>query len=370
MDTGRPARAKNAAAGKRKLREFAADGGLTAGILAVTTALCRGLQEFSGADNHAPLLFMLAVLLIARHTKGYGYGIFSSMLAVVLVNYVFTPPYYELNFTITGYPLTFAVMLAASVSVSALTTQIKRQEQVRLEVEKEKQRANLLRAMSHDIRTPLTAIQASASGILDNYDALGRQEKLDLIRDIREESQWLVRMVENLLSITRINGEHARIQTAWEAVEEVVGGAVAKFRKQFSQIEVETRLPQELVLVQMDGILIEQVLVNLLVNAAIHGKTTSRILIGVTVLEDRVVFSVEDNGQGIDKALLPVIFEGAAPAEREQSDGRRNMGIGLSVCMSIVRAHRGGMRADNREGEQGARVQFWLPQQGEEKAWM
>ena len=132
--------------------------------------------------------------------------------------------------------------------VSALTTQIKWQEQIRLEVEKEKTRANLLRAVSHDIRTPLTAIQASASGILDNYDALGRQEKVELLEGIRDESQWLIRMVENLLSITRINGDRAQIQTTWEVVEEIVGGAVGKFQKQFPQIEVETSMPEEVVL--------------------------------------------------------------------------------------------------------------------------
>lgn len=182
-----------------------------------------------------PLLFVLAVVIVARFTEGYVYGILSAMAAVVLVNYVFTYPYFELNFSITGYPLTFVVMLATAVMVSALTTQIKWQEQIRLEVEKEKTRANLLRAVSHDIRTPLTSIQASASGILDNYDALGRQEKVELLEGIRDESRWLIRMVENLLSITRINGDRAQLQTTWEVVEEVVGGAVGKFQKQFAQ---------------------------------------------------------------------------------------------------------------------------------------
>ena len=179
---------------------------ITVGIMGAATIVCLALQHFSEADTHVPLLFVLAVVIVARFTEGYVYGILSAMAAVVLVNYVFTYPYFELNFSITGYPLTFVVMLATAVMVSALTTQIKWQEQIRLEVEKEKTRANLLRAVSHDIRTPLTSIQASASGILDNYDALGRQEKVELLEGIRDESRWLIRMVENLLSITRING--------------------------------------------------------------------------------------------------------------------------------------------------------------------
>ena len=320
-------------------------------------------------DALVSLLFVLAVVIVARFTEGYVYGILSAMAAVVLVNYVFTYPYFELNFSITGYPLTFVVMLATAVMVSALTTQIKWQEQIRLEVEKEKTRANLLRAVSHDIRTPLTSIQASASGILDNYDALGRQEKVELLEGIRDESRWLIRMVENLLSITRINGDRAQLQTTWEVVEEVVGGAVGKFQKQFPQIEVETSMPEEVVMAPMDGILVEQVLVNLMENSAIHGKTTTKIRISIQKLPERVLFCVEDNGKGIDPAILPIIFEGQLPTgDHAASDGKRSMGIGLSVCMSIIQAHQGDMKAENMAAHRGARIQFWLPCQ--EENWM
>ena len=111
---------------------------ITVGIMGAATIVCLALQHFSEADTHVPLLFVLAVVIVARFTEGYVYGILSAMAAVVLVNYVFTYPYFELNFSITGYPLTFVVMLATAVMVSALTTQIKWQEQIRLEVEKEK----------------------------------------------------------------------------------------------------------------------------------------------------------------------------------------------------------------------------------------
>ena len=121
----------------------------------------------------------------------------ASLIAVVGVNFVFTYPYFALNFTITGYPLTFLVMLVVAVTVSTMTTQIKNQEKVRLEAEREKMRGNLLRAVSHDIRTPLTSILAAASGILDNYDVLGAAEKRELIEDMKKEAQWLIRMVEN-----------------------------------------------------------------------------------------------------------------------------------------------------------------------------
>ncbi len=341
--------------------------GIMAGILGIVTAVCFLLQKFATTDTHVPLLFVLAVLFISRFTDGYLYGILSSMLAVVFVNFVFTYPYFALDFSVAGYPVTFLVMLAVAVSVSTLTTQIKRQEQVRLEVEKEKMRANLLRAVSHDIRTPLTSILGNASGILDNYDVLGREEEKELLCDMKEEAQWLIRVVENLLSITRINGDSAQIHTVEEVVEEVISGAVDKFKKQFPHMGIDVEMPQEMLLVPMDGILIEQVLVNLMENSVVHGKTTEHVKIVISDMDDRVLFSVEDDGQGIPENMLPVIFEGNIhpPAEGESSDAKRNMGIGLSVCMSIVRAHRGSMKAENMTG-QGARVMFWLPKKAAE----
>lgn len=334
---------------------------ITAAVLGIAALFCFLLQQFMTADTHVPLLFVLAVLFVSRFTDGYIYGIVASMLGVIGVNYAFTAPYFEINFTLTGYPLTFLAMLAVSVIVGTLTTQIKQQEQIRLEAEKEKMRGNLLRAVSHDIRTPLTSIVGSASGILDNHSVLSEEKVLELVTDIRDEAQWLIRIVENLLSVTRINGENARINTDDEIVEEIISSAVIKFRKRFPDVKIEVDMPQEFLMIPMDGILIEQVLVNLLENSVLHGKTISRIRIVVTKQEDRLVFAVEDDGQGIKESILPVMFEGSLQSmEGEEYDSKRNMGIGLSVCMSIVKAHKGNMRAENISTG-GARVIFWLP---------
>ena len=348
--------------GKRTLRNIL----ITLTILAAAAVICFFLQQSVGTEAHAPLLFVLAVLFISRFTDGYGYGIFSAMASVIAVNYIFTYPYFAFNFTITGYPLTFLVMLAVALSVSALTTQIKNQEKIRLESEKEKMRANLLRAVSHDIRTPLTSIAGSASVILENQDALSQDKVMELVANIKEEAQWLVRMVENLLSITRMNAENAKIDKQEELAEEVISAAVSKFAKRFPGIETEVHVPDEILLVPMDATLIEQVLVNLLENSVIHGRTTSRIRIQVSKQEETAVFSVEDNGEGIEESVLPVIFDGNLVARGESSDNKRNMGIGLSVCKSIIKAHRGNMRAENRE-EGGARMIFTLPMEMEEQ---
>lgn len=244
-----------------KVRSVLKNSGIAFGILGIATAFCFLVQRISESDTHVPLLFVLAVLFVSRFTDGYVYGIVASIIAVFGVNYVFTFPYFKLNFAITGYPLTFVAMLAVACSVSALTTQIKKQEQMRLEVEREKMRANLLRAVSHDIRTPLTAIVGSASGIIDNYDALSKENILELLEDMKSEGQWLVRMVENLLSITRIGDGTARINKEDELVEDVISGAITKFRKRFPDIEIIPKVPEDVLFVPMDAILIEQVIV-------------------------------------------------------------------------------------------------------------
>ncbi len=330
-------------------------------FLALATLFCFMLRPLNTTDTYVPLIYVLAVLCISRFTTGYIYGVCASIIAVVGVNYIFTYPYFQVDFTLTGYPLTFLVMLAVSIFISALTTQIKHQEQIRLEVEREKMRANLLRAVSHDIRTPLTSIAGSAAGIIENRDKLTDQQELELLENIREEAQWMVRMVENLLSITRFNSGEAQINTIDEVAEDVISCAVVKFSKRFPDIKVTVDIPEEVLLVPMDATLIEQVIINLFENAAIHGKDTSEISIRLTSTPYLAVFFVEDNGQGIDPKVLPHIFEGnITSSDQENSDNKRNMGIGLSVCREIITAHHGTMKAENRE-EGGARFIFTLP---------
>ena len=203
------------------------------------------------------------------------------------------------------------------------------------------------------------------SGILDNQQLLSKERMLELIQDVKDEAQWLIRIVENLLSVTRINGENAQIHTDDEIVEEIIGSAVLKFRKRFPQMSVEVVIPTEFLMVPMDGILIEQVIVNLLENSVLHGKTTKNIQIVVNKHANRLIIAIEDDGEGIKETVLPVMFDGCLQSmEGEEYDARRNMGIGLSVCMSIVKAHKGDMKAENKDTG-GARVLFWLPMEEE-----
>ena len=338
---------------------------VTLSILAFASLICMILQRFSSTDTHVPLLFVLAVLCVSRFTHGYIYGIIASVLAVIGVNYAFTYPYFVLDFSLTGYPLTFVAMLSVSIFVSALTSQIKQQEKVRLEMESEKMRANLLRSISHDIRTPLTSIVGSASAILENDEQLEHEQRLELVSDIRREAEWLNRVVENILSITRINTNNAEITTTPELAEEIVSSAVNKYSRHFPDTPVEVMAPAEVLMVPMDATLVEQVLVNLLENAVLHGETTTKITLRVLKCTGEAVFIVEDDGRGISPDILPHLFDGTLPIGEMDAGQWRSMRIGLSICQSIITAHHGRIWAENRE-EGGARFCFALPVQDEE----
>ena len=343
---------------RRNLRDL----GITLGMLGAATLLCFGLSWLdSGSKAYAAMLYILAVFLVARCTGGYLWGILASCASVLLVNYLFTFPYFYFNFTLAGYPVAIVSMLAVSVITSAITSQSKAQEQMRIQAEKEKTRSNLLRAVSHDLRTPLTSILGNAA-LLKEDGLLADGERRELAEEIEEDAGWLIKMVENLLTITRIDGdESARITKEPEAVEEVVASAAAKFRKRFQQPTLTVTIPDELMMVPMDAVLIEQVLSNLLENAAIHAEGARQAALRVFREGERAVFEVADDGKGISQAILPYLFEGYFKRRyEEKQDRKRNMGIGLSVCHTIVKAHGGEMSAYNA-GTGGAVFRFELP---------
>ena len=190
------------------------------------------------------------------------------------INFLFTYPYHAFNLTLDGYPVTFIAMLAICLVTSVLTTGLKeqarlliRQEEELMEAQKEKMRANLLRAVSHDIRTPLTGIIGNSESYLEMEKQLSDEEKRNIIENIENDANWLLNMVENLLTVTRINNETAKVNKTLESVDDVVSSAIVRFKKRFPESAVKVTLPEGLVMVMMDPMLIEQVLINILQNA-------------------------------------------------------------------------------------------------------
>lgn len=333
--------------------------------LVLASALCAVLHFISDSDTHVPLIFVLAVLMISRFTDGYVLGLFSSVFAVLAVNYIFTYPYFQLDFSLTGYPLTFICFFAVSVTTSALTSRVIAGEKARLMGEREKMRANLLRAISHDLRTPLTSITGSLNAVIENDGLLPAEERVELLSDARKDTEWLINMVENLLSITRMEGGTPNLRKELQAVEEVMSEAAGRFRKQYPDLNVELAVPNEILFAPMDAMLIEQVIINLLINVAIHGKTATKAVLSARKDGACVSISVEDNGEGIKPAVMKHLFDGFGREQtgQLQGDSVRTMGIGLSVCKTIVTAHGGVLTACNRT-EGGASFTFTLPAEG------
>ena len=179
---------------------------------------------------------------------------------------------------------------------------------------------------------------------------------------MREDAQWLIRMVENLLSVTRIDSRKVEVIKTPTVLEELIDTVMVRFQKMYPEQRVQVEIPEEFISIPMDPVLIEQVLINLLENAVIHSGSTEPVDLAIREEEELVVFSVRDHGKGIDSSALPHIFEGQQ-LSAETSDGHRGMGIGLSICRTIIQAHGGTIRAENRE--KGAEFIFTLPKEKE-----
>ena len=329
-------------------------------VLAAAVLLSMGLSGIHDDNNpFATPVFILAVALIARLTDGYLYGIAASLVGTFCVNYMFTYPFWQFDVTLTGYPLTFMTLLVVSIIISALTTQIKRQEQLRFDAEREKMHANLLRAVAHDLRTPLASIMGASAALKEkSLDGADREALLD---GIDRDARWLVRVTENLLSVTRVASGDVSLKKTDEALEEIIGSAIVKYRRTPGALPVQVIQPDQLLMVPMDGLLIEQVLINLFDNVSTHAHGASQIWLYVAREADRVAVSVEDDGEGIPPGLLANLFDGGLRAsDRDSVDDRRRMGIGLSVCRTIVRAHGGDMKAGT-SAHGGAALSFYLP---------
>ena len=191
----------------------------------------------------------------------------------------------------------------------------------------------------------------------------GHESALRLFMDSMPDEFYMLdeSLYESELGVAFEKGTHE------ELAEEIVSSAVVKFSKRFPDIKVEVDIPEEVVIVPMDPILIRQVIVNIMENAVIHGGSTTQVKVAISANETEAIFSIEDNGKGIDGKILPMLFTGQiSHREGETYDNKRSMGIGLSVCKSIIDAHRGKVWAENKI-DGGAKISFTLPLEEEEQ---
>ena len=257
-------------------------------LLGIATALAFLFFSFVSENTaNIALLYIIAQILIARYTNGYLHGLFSSVFSVICINFFFTYPFFRLNFTLSGYPVTFIGMLIITLLTTATTSRLKKQTEILAKQEKQVQiarqeslRANLLRAVSHDLRTPLTSIIGTTSSLLSDGSILSDAEKSELLE-----------------------------------------------------------------------------------NALIHSGSSHSPELTVTDHPDHVTFCVKDFGHGLNPDVIPDIFSGICH-NTGSVDSHKSMGIGLSICKTIIDAHNGYIEAKNHTN--GALFLFTLPKEEEE----
>lgn len=240
-----------------------------------------------------------------------------------------------------------AVTAQAALSIERELSNMKQQES-RLDAESERIRSNLLRAVSHDLKTPLTGIVGSSSTLIENWDKIEEAAKITLVTDIYDDAQWLANSVDNILNITKIEDGRIEIKKNIEAAEEVVAEAVGRIKKYAGNRVIITAVPEELLFVKMDAGLIKQLIVNLLDNAVKFTDVHSEITVSAYEEGSNAVFEISDNGPGIPDKDMPYIFERFYTIEKGTSK-RKGMGLGLAICKSIALAHGGGISVWNKE---------------------
>lgn len=490
------------------IQEFSYHFAVAAVLLLTATLVNYLIIALYGKNVNVSGIYLLAVILISLFTGSYFWGMLSAVCSVVGTNFCFTYPYFAIDFSLSGYPLTFLIMAAVAVGSCALTvnmrkqrdeahlreqfannlnemdrkllqidakapivdllleylyTQLERpvlyfelqgnkitclgylgdvketlqpayyevlcqslqrvrqgmeentaagflnipvarqdkvfgvacilfgdeilsaemrsyaqglvnhfaiaferqelseaQHQILLEKQAEQTRSYLLRAISHDLRTPLTGILGASGAILDNGERIQPELSRRLMQDIHEEAQWLLRMIENVLSVTKIGNYNPELKKTLEPVEEVLADSVARCKKYFPDLKIEIHLPDDFIMLPMDPILIRQVVTNLIDNAYRHGNSKEKIELDVQTDEQFVSISVQDYGKGLPQEDLKQLFYGLKQERMQGGDGARGLGLGMTICKTIVEAHDGKIFAENIEGK-GLKVTFQLP---------
>ena len=469
--------------GKRTLLSTLKDFGISALILAIASGISFGLHYMGFTDANIITVYILAVLVISVLTENRFCWVISSAAGVLLFNFFFTTPKFSLMAYDKGYPVTFLVMLVASLVTGSIAARMKshakqsaqtayrtkilldtnqmlakaksadeifeiaasqtkkllaldafvlrdndlsklgitgtslcktesctyypihasntvygaigiqstktvdafensillsilgecalalesernarEKEASAILAEQEKLRANLLRTISHDLRTPLTSISGNADNLLANDEAFDVETRRQIYTDIREDSEWLISLVENLLSVSRMGEGKSDIRMSAELVSDVIDEAVRRTEKNASEHKLTVKENDGILLARMDARLIVQVLINLIDNAIKYTPNGSEIEISAVEKDNEIAITVADNGHGIADEIKPRVFDMFYTGAEKIADSRRSLGLGLALCKSIVNAHGGEITVSDNKPH-GAAFTFTLPKE-------
>lgn len=358
--------------------------GITLSLQLTATTLSILLYNFSPVNTPSiSLIYILSIYLTACLTRGYIYGTIAALTGVICVNYLFTYPFFELNFSLAGYPTTFIIMMVISLLTSTLTIRLKSQaEHIEMTnkklfaAEKTRMKTLLFNSVSHNLKTPLTAIIGNATALSNLLDLAepnstfhckwecNMNMQRELISNVLENANQLSNQIDNILSIIHIQTNSTELNYTLESVEEVIEDAITGIKKRYPNVDIEFRFPEEVYFVPMDVYLIKLVLQHFLENSIKYSNPNEIISCFVTDTEKSVTIYVKDHGDGIPTKLLPDLFEDHFYTDREYTIHHKSLGVGLSICKDIILAHHGSIGAHNHEF--GAIFYFTLPKEREE----
>ena len=317
------------------------------------------------------MLFLLGVVVVASKYP-QGPSLLASALSILLFDFLFIPPYYRFSVHDARYLLTFGMMLVIAVVMGRLTSRLREQagaarelaarhETARVAVASERLRTALLSSLSHDLRTPLGAIEGAASTLAGAEEDLSPAVRKELAETVLEQSRRMSRLVSNLLEMMRLETGALAVRRSWQPLEESLGVALLRLEHTLRDHPVDVRLPPELPLVSVDEVLLEQVFVNLLENAAKHSPAGTAVRISAWRDAESVIVEVADEGPGIPadeaEAVFHKFYRGTSSASAPPSEGS---GLGLAICRGIVSAHGGRIWVEAGQAR-GAALRFTIP---------
>ena len=348
----------------RRTHSIIRDGGRAAGILIAATLVGLLFSGLKIPEANIIAVYILGVLIISIITSSWMYSFLASVISVLAFNFLFTIPRFTLRAYDPSYPVTFGIMFLVALITGSLASRMKEyareSAQAAMQIEKEQLRADLLRSISHDLRTPLTSISGNASNLLSNENEFSQETRMQIYGDIYDDSMWLIKLEENQLSVTRIEDGRMDLRMSAELMDEVIAEAMRHTDRNRDGRKIEVSSDEEFILGKMDARLIVQVVINLVDNAVKYTPEGAQIRIHTGKKDGMVVVSVSDTGPGIPDEQKSKVFDMFYTGTNRAADGRRSLGLGLGLCRSIIRAHGGEIWvSDNKP--QGAVFTFTLP---------
>lgn len=238
------------------------------------------------------------------------------------------------------YSILLSILGECALALENLDNE-KAKEEAAVIAQNEKLRANLLRTISHDLRTPLTSISGNASNLCHHYKVLDDETREQIFSDIYDDSEWLIQLVENLLSVTRIENGQMQLNKSLEVLDDVIDEALKHVDRNKINHKIEVRSSKALVIANIDAKLITQVIINIVNNAIKYTQTDSIISIAYSDEDSRVCIVISDNGPGMDEKTKEHAFDMFYTGQSSIADSKRSMGLGLALCKSVVEAHGG-----------------------------